>query len=129
MLDRSRAKEQDLAVATRRARVAIDGSLQRAEEVVERVLVAAQALTEAATEATLAGRLSGVDAPPVNLLEGAVLNEMEEAQRCFDDAREATPLVPRLVPEPATRHVLGSRKSASKGKPEAADKPAAPPVT
>lgn len=54
---------------------------------------------------------------------------MEEAQRCFDDAREATPLVPRLVPGPATRHVLGSRKAAPKGKPEAADKPAAPPVT
>lgn len=58
-----------------------------------------------------------------------MLNEMEEAQRCFDDAREATPLVPRLVPGPATRHVLGSRKAAPKGKPEAADKPAAPPVT
>ncbi len=62
-------------------------------------------------------------------IEGAVLNEMEEAQRCFDDAREATPLVSRLVPGPATRHVLGSRKAAPKGKPEAADKPAAPPVT
>jgi hypothetical protein len=76
-------------------------------------LAAADALTGAATESTLAGRRPSADSPEVNLVEGAVLHEMDEAQRCFDEAHTATQLIRRLSPGPATRHVLGA-KSASK---------------
>jgi hypothetical protein len=83
------------------------------ESVVQNALAAAEALTGAAATATLTGRNGANDSPAVNLAEGAVLFEMDEAQRCFEEARKATPLVPRLVPGPATRHLLG-KKTASK---------------
>jgi hypothetical protein len=82
------------------------------ESVVNAALEAAEALTGAATAATLAGRRPAIDAPEVNLVEGAVLHEMEEAARCFEEAHKATQVVPRLTPGPATRHVLGSKRSA-----------------
>lgn len=81
-------------------------------EGVASALAAANALTGAATESTLAGRRPSADSPEVNLVEGAVLHEMDEAQRCFDEAHAATQLIRRLSPGPATRHVLGSKAAA-----------------
>jgi len=82
--------------------------------VVDDVVAAGKALTSAAGDATMAGRMRAFDAPAVNLAEGAVLFEMSEAARCFDEAHEATQVIPRLSPGAATRHVLGSKKSAAK---------------
>lgn len=79
--------------------------------VVDAALSAGQALTGAASEATLAGRRPAADAPEVNLLEGTVLHEMDEAQRCFDEAHDATQIVRRLSPGAATRNVLGTKKA------------------
>jgi hypothetical protein len=90
--------------------------------VISAALAAAKALTGAASEATLAGRRPSADEPVVNLLEGAVLHEMDEAQRCFNDAHTATQVVRRLSPGPATRHVLGTKKT---GKPTPEDTHAA----
>jgi hypothetical protein len=96
-------------------------------EGVASALAAADALTGAASESTLAGRRPAVDAPEVNLVEGTVLNEMGEAQRCFEEAHLATQLIRRLTPGPATRQVLGSKKAAKAAAAEApaADAPAA----
>ena len=60
-------------------------------------------------------------------MEGTVLNEMEEAQRCFDEAHLATQVIRRLTPGPATRQVLGAKKAAKAAAAEApsADAPAA----
>lgn len=85
------------------------------DKVIDAAVAAGEALAGAAAEATLAGRKRSADAPEVNLAEGSVLNEMEEAQGCFEDAHEATPLVPRLIPGPATRHVLGPKRAPKKG--------------
>ena len=82
------------------------------KEGVSAALAAADALTGAATESTLAGRRPSADSPEVNLVEGAVLHEMDEAQRCFDEAHQATQLIRRLSPGPATRHVLGAKVAA-----------------
>ena len=79
---------------------------------VSAALAAADALTGAATESTLAGRRPSVDSPEVSIVEGAVLHEMDEAQRCFDEAHQATRLIRRLSPGPATRHVLGAKVAA-----------------
>ena len=96
-------------------------------EGVAAALAAADALTGAASESTLAGRRPAVDAPEVNLVEGTVLNEMDEAQRCFEEAHLATQLIRRLTPGPATRQVLGSKKAAKAAAAEAPaiDAPAA----
>ncbi len=90
-------------------------------------VAAVDALTGAASKSTLAGRRPAVDAPEVNLVEGTVLNEMDEAQRCFEEAHLATPLIRRLTPGPATRQVLGSKKASKAAAAEApaADAPAA----
>jgi len=48
---------------------------------------------------------------------------MDEVQRCFNEAHATTQLVRRLSPGPATRHVLGTKKT---GKPTSKDTPAAP---
>jgi len=56
----------------------------------------------------------------VNVLEGTVLHEMGEAERCFRNMRKKSPVIGRLVPGNATRHVLGPRKGASaEAEPEA----------
>jgi hypothetical protein len=55
----------------------------------------------------------------VNLVEGTVLNEMDEAQRCFEQAHLATQVIRRLTPGPATRQVLGSKKASKAAAAEA----------
>lgn len=69
---------------------------------------AAAALDAAHVDATLEGRKSSHDSPIVNLEEGNVLLEMAYAIDIFDEAHEDNDVVPRLVPGPATRHVLAS---------------------
>lgn len=80
------------------------------ESVVDRALTAAEALTAAAIDGALAGRRSGTDSPAVNIAEGSVLFEMAEAETCFARAHARSPVVPKLTPGAATRHVLGPRK-------------------
>jgi hypothetical protein len=87
------------------------------EMVVDRALSAAEALTGAATVATLAGRLRGIDSPAVNIAEGSVLFEMMEAERCFERARTRSPVVPKLLAGAATRHVLGPKTAPKKDAP------------
>jgi hypothetical protein len=100
------------------------------ERLLSEALAAGDALTGAAAGAKLAGRQSGTDAPEVNLAEGWVLHEMEEAKRCFDSAHEETRIVPRLSAGRATRSVLGARKTPA-ADPVAPEQPgdgATPPV-
>lgn len=80
--------------------------------VIEEAMQGAEALTGAATDAQLSGRLAGNDSPQVNILEGTVLHEMDEAERCFRNMRKKSPVIARLVPGNATRHVLGVKKGA-----------------
>ena len=94
--------------------------------VVDAALAAAEALTGAATVATLAGKRPAIDAPEVNLAEGSVLHEMEEAARCFEEAHEATQIIPRLTPGPATRHVLGPKTAPKKAASPPATDPSSP---
>lgn len=89
-------------------------------------LKAARALTDAASTAQLAGRLPATDSPEVNLIEGTVLHEMGEAERCFRNIRKKTLLVGRLVPGTATRHVFGAKKGSSEPVTDGAGAPAAP---
>ena len=77
--------------------------------VVQAALDAGEALTGAATTATLAGRKAATDSAAVNVAEGAVLFEMAEAMRCFNAAHEDATVVPKLVAGAATRHVLGPK--------------------
>ena len=60
----------------------------------------------------------------MNLAEGSVLHEMEEAARGFEEAHASTQVVPRLTPGRATSHVLGPRKAPKKAAPAA--QPATP---
>ena len=75
---------------------------------------AAKALTGAAKDMTLAGRRRAADLPEVNLVEGTVLHEMEEAMDCLAMANARTKVIPRLSPGAATRHVLGSKTTPKK---------------
>lgn len=102
-----------LARTDRKAKIQAE-SAGLTEGVVQEALDAAEALTGAATTATLAGKKAGTDSPAVNLAEGSVLHEMIEARRCFAEAHTATSLVPRLVPGPATKHVVGSKMTEKK---------------
>jgi hypothetical protein len=52
------------------------------------------------------------DSPIVNLEEGNVLLEMAYAMDVFDEAHDDNDVVRRLVPGPATRHVLTSSRRA-----------------
>jgi hypothetical protein len=87
-------------------------SARLTDKLLSDALAAGKALTGATKESTLAGPKAGTDSPEVNLAEGWVLEEMEEAQRCFQIAHRESSLVPRLAPGKATRQVLGTRKSA-----------------
>lgn len=87
-------------------------------------LSSAQALTGAATDAALAGKGRASDAPEVNLVEGSVLFEMDEAMICFEAAHAATQVIPRLIPGPATKQVLGPKKAPKKSEPEEEPSPA-----
>jgi hypothetical protein len=93
-----------------------DGLVKRARE-------AAAALGGADVGATLEGRRSSHDSPVVNLEEGNVLLEMDHAIDVFEEEHEENDVVPRLIPGPATRHVLG--KSARRGANGEAATPAA----
>ena len=86
-------------------------SARLTEDLLAAASAAGQALTSSGSVAKLAGRKRTADPPEVNLVEGWVLLEMGEAQRCFDNAHDESSLVPRLIPGPATRSVLGRRKA------------------
>jgi hypothetical protein len=66
-------------------------------------------LVGAGKEAALAGPARGHDSPEVNLREGGVLVEMEEALAALEHAHDEDPTVRRLTPGPATRRVLENR--------------------
>jgi hypothetical protein len=83
---------------------------------VQAALDAARALAASGSDATIAGQRAGRDTTAVNVLEGAVLLEMKQALRDFNDAHEDNPLVPRLVPIPSLRAGLGIYRP-RKGKP------------
>lgn len=96
-------KDRQVAILCKSARLT-EASLASA-------LAAAENLTSTGKDAKLAGRKLSADPPEVNLIEGWVLDEMAEAQRCFGRAHDASSLVPRLHPTRATRSVLGTRKA------------------
>lgn len=85
-------------------------SARLTEELLAATAAAGAALSTSGTDARLAGRKRSADSPEVNLIEGWVLKEMDEAQRCFANAHDESSLVRRLIPGPATRAVLGPRK-------------------
>lgn len=94
------------------------------EAVIEAASTAAASLDEAHVDATLEGRKSSHDSPIVNLEEGNVLLEMAYAMDIFDEAHEDNDVVPRLVPGPATRHVLtSSRRAAATAEPSEPSEP------
>jgi hypothetical protein len=97
------------------------------EAVITGARSAAAALGVANVDAALEGRKSSHDSPIVNLEEGNVLLEMAYAMDVFDEAHQENDVVPRLVPGPATRHVLASsRRAPAKPAPETPAEPKPP---
>jgi hypothetical protein len=76
------------------------------EAVVTTAATAAAALGGAHVDASLEGRKASHDSPIVNLEEGNVLLEMAYAMDVFEEAHDDNDVVSRLIPGPATRHVL-----------------------
>lgn len=89
-------------------RALLDGArLSRAD--LERVEAAREAIVAAGSDRVEAGSRSRNDPRDVNIAEGMLLAEMRVAKKAFDAARTTLAAVPRLVPGPATRAVLGGR--------------------
>jgi hypothetical protein len=88
---------------------------------VESAESARAALASATAGATMEGRLTPRDTPPVNRAEGRLLCEMKAAMRVFARANARSRDVPKLVPGPATRGVLAPRAG------KATDKSTEPP--
>lgn len=86
---------------------------------------AAAALGAAVGAKTFAGRLEFRDSPVVNRAEGRVLCEMRTAMRLFASAHDRNKLVPKLVPGPGTRHILGKHPTSASSETDASS-PAAP---
>jgi len=76
------------------------------EAVVTSAITSAAALGGAHVDAAMEGRKTSNDSPIVNLEEGNVLLEMAYAMEVFEEAHEDNDVVSRLIPGPATRHVL-----------------------
>jgi hypothetical protein len=76
------------------------------ENVVTNAITTAAALGGAHVDAAMEGRKTSHDSPIVNLEEGNVLLEMAYAMEVFEEAHEDNDVVSRLIPGPATRHVL-----------------------
>jgi hypothetical protein len=74
--------------------------------IVAKALASASELGGAHVESALEGRKTSRDSPIVNLEEGNVLLEMAYAMDVFQEAHEDNDVVARLIPGPATRHVL-----------------------
>lgn len=90
------------------------------EAVVTNAITTAAALGGAHVDASLEGRKTSHDSPIVNLEEGNVLLEMAYAMDVFDEAHEDNDVVARLIPGPATRHVLApTTRAAAKLAPDA----------
>ena len=87
----------------------------------------AAGLGGAHVEAALERRKSSNDSPIVNLEEGNVLIEMAYAMDVFEEAHADNDVVARLIPGPATRHVLAPKgRAPAKAAPEAPAAGAAP---
>lgn len=85
---------------------------------------AARTLRTTDTSATLAGKLGGLkDDGATNVIEGAVLLEMQAAMHAFDDARQQDPAVPHLTPGPGTRSVLAHPRGHAQPPPSPAPTP------
>jgi hypothetical protein len=89
---------------------------------------AATALVSTGAARVTAGNARTQDTPEVNLAEGTVLAEMRVARRAFENANAIDPTVPRLVPGPATRHVLGTHSHGKASPPVAPSAPVASPT-
>ncbi len=89
----------------------------------EQARAAKDALVTAGVAATDAGRRQAKDSPAVNLAEGRVLAEMRVAEKAFRQAHDQNPAIPRLVPGPAVRQVIGARPHGARAH---ASTPAAP---
>lgn len=90
------------------------------EAVIMNAITTAAALGGAHVDAALEGRKNANDSPIVNLEEGNVLLEMAYAMEVFEEAHEENDVVSRLIPGPATRHVLApTGRTAAKAAPEA----------
>lgn len=108
-----------------KAKARLDGATLTAADLARARGVQA-ALGAAGLERAEAGRTQHNDPPEVNAAEGTLLAEMRVAKKAFDAAHAQLATVPRLVPGPATRAVLGDHRG--KGKGRRAGK-AAPPAT
>lgn len=84
------------------------------EAVVTSAITSAAALGGAHVDAATEGRKTSHDSPIVNLEEGNVLLEMACAMEVFEEAHEDNDVVSRLIPGPATRHVLAPTTRAAK---------------
>lgn len=92
------------------------------EAIVTQATTAAGELGSAHVEAALEGRKTSRDTPIVNLEEGNVLLEMAYAMDVFEEAHEDNDVVARLIPGPATRHVLArAKRPAATPAPKAAE--------
>jgi hypothetical protein len=74
---------------------------------------AAEALDRAVGDSALEGKSVARDLPSVNRVEGRVLLEMRTVMRVFERVHARSAVVPRLVPGPGTRSVLGRRSTAA----------------
>jgi hypothetical protein len=94
-------------------------------ELLAEVRAAFDALAHAGAEADAAGPGIGRDSPPVNVAEGAVLEEMKRVHDDVEAAWKECAAIERLAYGKATRAVLGNRKKPA-GEPAAADDGAQP---
>jgi hypothetical protein len=92
---------------------------------VDAARAASAALISTGAARVTAGNARANDTPEVNLAEGTVLAEMRVARRAFENANAIDPTVPRLVPGPATRHVLGTHSHGKTASPVAPSAPVA----
>jgi hypothetical protein len=85
------------------------------QTVIDNALAFARALTDAVAKESMTPSTMPKDSPEVNIIEGQVLYEMKEVMRQFAKANAKSKVVPRLVPSPATRHVLARKANAAAG--------------
>ncbi len=80
-------------------------------DVIDAAAQAADALAVKSADASLEGQARAKDSPDMNRAEGRMLSEMFEAGRLFGEANARSPLVPKLSPGRAIRHVFGLKSA------------------
>jgi hypothetical protein len=85
------------------------------KDLVDKARRCAGALTAKGADVSLEGRATVKDTPAINRIEGRFTWEMLEAGRLFAEANQKNPLVQKLVPGPAVRHLFKASSTVTEG--------------